>query len=591
MQTAEDLARTLGRIDGRGYKAYQDIAGSYDFGRFQLFIDHVQGDPFAAPTRARVRVAQGLAGFPPRLYASRGRRVGLQDYLTRAFLRAASRYFHPGQGTGKSGLCTVDRPGQEVLERTSAVAGEAYVEVRLSVGLPAAGRTVLGARARVMLCRDLPRTVEESLFYSALDAAAVNAHVELFEDQEALRSQLRDRGLVAFVGAGAVLPRESGVSNRPLVGPQVVAFAPPPSLEVEFQVPNRGRVRGMGIPRGVTLIVGGGYHGKSTLLRAIEAGVYNHVAGDGREWVVTVPGAVKIRAEDGRRVAGVDITPFIGRLPQGVDTASFSTEAASGSTSQAANIMEALEAGATLLLLDEDTSATNFMIRDRRMQALVAKDREPITPFIDKVRQLYLELGVSTVMVVGGSGDYLDVADTVVMMDEYRPRDVTREAREVAAAYPQGRQAEGGQGFGRVAERVPLPQSFDATRGRREKVGAKGRGTVLYGREVIDLSAVEQVADSSQAEGIARLIHYAAERYFDGRTSLRRGLELALSDVESRGLEVLSPFSGHPGDYALPRLFEAAAAVNRLRSLRVRQHGPAGGSPGGPEPRFDKPLP
>ena len=101
----------------------------------------------------------------------------------------------------------------------------------------------------------------------------------------------------------------------------------------------------MGIRKGITLIVGGGYHGKSTLLKALEAGVYNHIAGDGREFVITDDTAFKLRAEDGRSITGVDISPFIKNLPNKKDTVHFSTEDASGSTSQAANLMEALESG------------------------------------------------------------------------------------------------------------------------------------------------------------------------------------------------------------------------------------------------------
>ena len=259
----------------------------------------------------------------------------------------------------------------------------------------------------------------------------------------------------------------------------------------------------MGIPKGVTLVVGGGYHGKSTLLRAIERGVYNHIPGDGREFVVTDPTAVKIRAEDGRNVVGVDISPFIGMLPGGHDTHFFITDNASGSTSQAANILEALEAESKLILLDEDTSATNFMIRDRRMQTLIEKVHEPITPFVDKVRQLYKDYGVSTILVMGGSGDYFEVVDTVIAMVEYEPRDVTGEAKEISDKYPTGRIGEGDAGFGRLPERIPLSEGFDSRKGRREiNLRAQGLKTLLFGREEIDLSCVEQLTEDGQVKAI-----------------------------------------------------------------------------------------
>ncbi len=537
-------------------------------------MDHVQGDPFAAPSRLRVRVPAARAGFPAELFSVDVRRVAVEDYLTRAFAAAISRFARGHRGSGKSGIIAVDRPGQEILERTSAVVTESWVEIRFVMGLPAAGRRVLGQEAVRMFYDELPRIVEAALLYRSLDAAALRRHVDVAEDQEHLRGQLREMGLVAFVADGAVLPRESGVSDRPLRGPKVVPFRSPAELRVTVRLPHAGEVTGMGVPAGVTLIVGGGYHGKSTLLRALERGIYNHIPGDGRELVVTVQDAVKIRAEDGRRVEQVDISPFINNLPGGQDTRAFSTEQASGSTSQAANIIEALELGAGVLLLDEDTSATNFMIRDRRMQELVAKSREPITPFIDKVGQLYRERGVSTILVVGGSGDYFDVADTVIMMDNYVPQDVTARAREIAKRFGQGRQAEGGGSFGPVTPRSPLGESLNPRRGRREKVkiAARGLHTITFGSENIDLSAVEQLVDESQTRTIGDALYYAATRYFDSRTTLREALEKVMGDIRRGGLDVLSPFRGqNPGDYAMVRIFELGAAVNRLRSLKVRQ--------------------
>jgi len=584
LRDADELRRTLTRIDGRGYKAYKDIEGAYGFPGWTLYIDHVQGDPFAAPSRLRARVPASRAGFPSALFSNPARRVALEDYLTRAFDSAVQRAVKGHRGTGRSGLIAVDRPGQEILERTSAVVRSDWVEVRFVMGLPAAGRRVLGREAARMFFDELPMVVEASLLYRNLSAAAVARHVDAAEDQEHLRARLREMGLVAFVADGAVLPRESGVSDRPMRGPKVVRFRSPDGLRVTVQLPHAGQVTGMGIPEGVTLVVGGGYHGKSTLLRAIERGIYNHVPGDGRELVVTVPDAVKIRAEDGRRVEQVDISPFITNLPGGEDTRAFSTDQASGSTSQAANIVEALELGARLLLLDEDTSATNFMIRDRRMQELVAKDREPITPFLDRVRQLYEEKGVSTVLVVGGSGDYFDVADTVVMMDNYLPRDVTRRAKEIAGRFGRERRTEAAGPFGEVTPRCPVGSSLDPRRGRGDKVkiAVRDLDTITFGREEIDLSAVEQLVDPSQTRAVADALHYAARRYFDGRTTLREALERVMADIRSRGLGVISPFAGrdgegHPGDYALPRVFELGAAVNRLRTLRVVQRP-------GPEP-------
>lgn len=574
MLNGAELRNKIRKINGKGYKAYKDLEGGYNFGSYKLFIDHAQGDPFASPSRVRIQVDQHLAQFPSFLFSSRERRIALCDYLARCFSKAIRKYSKGIRGTGKSGLISIDAGKQEILERSAVVINKDFVEVRFVCGLPARGRTVLGRIAEEMLFHEIPQIVEASLYYKAVDQKEVNEFVNLVEDQEFIRNSLEARSLVAFIGNGAVLPRESGVSDAPMKGPRVVKFQSPPDLEVAFEVPNHGTIRGMGIPKGVTLIVGGGYHGKSTLLRAIERGVYNHIPGDGREWVITVKDAVKIRAEDGRKVERVDISPFINNLPFGQDTRSFSTEDASGSTSQAANIIEALEMGAKLLLIDEDTSATNFMIRDVRMQALVAKEKEPITPFLDKVRSLLRDLGVSTILVVGGSGDYFDVADTVIMMDEYLPRNVTEQAKKIALEYQTNRRPEGGEHFGEVRDRVPLPESFDPQKGRKVKVKAKGLETVQFGYYQIELDFVEQLVDVSQTRAIADIIYYAWKKYFDGRRSLREALELVERDLDTHGLDVISPFPNQkPGDYARPRKYEVAAAINRLRSLKVRGKG------------------
>lgn len=567
MPDRDRLRATLLRLDNASYKAYKDIKGSYEFPNFTLAIDYVQGDPFASPSQLRVRVPQAIAGFPPELFASRSRGIALRDYLTREFDRVA-REVSSSRGTGKSGLIAIARPGQEVLERSSTFIDLDAIEVRFVVGLPARGRRILGRQAADLLCDDIPRIVAEALLFSALDPKHVRRHVEAIEDADNLRQQLRDRDLVAFIPDGAILPRRSGVDNRPLEQ-DVVPFRSPPELRVRFECPNRGTVTGLGIPRGITLIVGGGYHGKSTLLRAIALGVYNHIPGDGRELVVTDSAAVKIRAEDGRSVAGVNISPFINLLPQGRSTADFSTTNASGSTSQAANIIEALEAGANVLLVDEDTSATNFTIRDRRMQQLIRKEKEPITPFIDKVRQLYLEYGVSTILVMGGSGDYFEVADIAIALEDFQPRDVTAEVKAIAREYRSDRLAEGGDAFGEITARIPLPESIDPSQGKRAvKVKVRDEDEVAFGSEEIDLAAVEQIVDTGQVRAIAAAIVYAKEQYADRQRTLAQILDAVLGDLDTRGFDILSPWP--QGDLAAFRRFELAAALNRLRSLRVR---------------------
>ncbi|HHF42355.1 MAG TPA: ATPase [Candidatus Aminicenantes bacterium] len=569
MKTAGDLRQVLQRLNGRCYKGYQSLKGIYDLGEFVLFIDHVQADPFAPPSRIRLRISQEKAAFPAELYQVRPREIGLRDYLSRQVSQAIKKHSRGRRGTDKSGLIYIPQPGQEILERSSIIVTRNYVEARLGVGLPAYGRRIAAPQAEEIFFGEIPRIVEAALRWKNVDHQECRRHVETAEDADSLRNQLQERGLVAFIADGALLPRASGIDPRPLSRERAVLFESPPSLRVTLTVPHRGPVTGMGVPQGITLIVGGGYHGKSTLLDALAQGVYNHRPGDGREYVVTDAQAVKIRAEDGRRIEQVDISPFITNLPFGEDTSAFSTEDASGSTSQAANIIEALEAGARVLLVDEDTSATNFMIRDHRMQELVAKDKEPITPFIDKVRLLFQDYGVSTVLVLGGSGDYFDVADRVIWMVEYRPQDVTERARQIAEKYRAERRPEGGESFGRLTPRVPLPEGIDPRRGKKPvKIKADGLESIQFGYQEIDLTAVEQVVDRCQVRALGDAVYYA-RKYMDGQRTLRQVITKVMTDLQTHGLDVLSPFPH--GEYAAFRSLELAAALNRLRTFTCRQ--------------------
>ena len=569
MKDKNYLIKLLAGINGRGFKAYRELQGVYDFDTFSLIVDHVQSDPFAAPSRFRVTIPQKTAAFPEDTFGNKSREVGLRDFLTRQFCLHAKKISKQDRGTGKSGLITMDTPGQEVLERTSVFVNKESVEARFVVGLPARGHTVLANIAKEMLLHEIPEIVTRSLLYDSLERAQLYRHIETVEDADFLRERLSGLSLIAFVADGAVLPRASGIDNRPMSRGTIVPFQSPPAFSVPVELPNHGLIKGMGIPEGVTLITGGGYHGKSTLLDALKLGIYNHIPGDGRECVVTVKDAVMIRAEDGRRIEGVDISPFISNLPLGRNTESFCSDDASGSTSQAANIMEALELGARAILIDEDTSATNFMIRDHRMQELIAKDLEPITPFIDRVRQLYKNNGVSTVLVIGGSGDYFDVADHIISMKEYKPEDSTSAAKAIAEKYRTGRKPEGGRTFGQFNIRIPLKGSFDPSRGKREvRISAKGLLSIAFGMHHIDLGAVAQLVDISQTKAIGDAIHYAT-RYMNGKKTLKEVVDCIFSDIDASGLDVLSrvPF----GDYAAFRGYELASAINRLRTLKVKQ--------------------
>ena len=563
MSSQAHLRQQLLRLEGANYQAYKEIKGSYAFPDFTLCIDRVQGDPFASPSQVRVQVPQAIANFPVNLYGNRSRAIALRDYLTRQFAQVA-RSFSQNRGIGNSGLLAIVPTSQAILERTAVFVDSEMVEVRFIVGLPAYGRRIAGQQAAEMLADDLPKLVDRALKFAHLDAAAIEHHVATAEDADFLRQALVAQNLVAFIADGSVLPRLSGSQDQPL-DQAAIAFQAAAALRVKFTCPNRGIMTGMGIPAGVTLIVGGGYHGKSTLLRAIAQGIYNHIPGDGRELVVTQPTAVKIRAEDGRSIYNVDISPFIDHLPQGRSTTQFSTSNASGSTSQAANILEALEIGSQVLLLDEDTCATNFMIRDRRMQALIAKAKEPITPLIDKIRQLYTDHSVSTILVMGGSGDYFAAADTVIAMTDFQPQVVTAQAKAIAQHYPSDRIPEGGSHFGPLTPRLIAPALFtDWHDSKSRKYKVFDRHTIILGSQEIDLTAIEQLVETGQLRAIAAAILYLAEHISAQPQPLSTLINQVLAGLATTGLDHLTP---HPqSDLVTFRPLELAAAINRLRS-------------------------
>ena len=565
-----DLVGHLHALDGRSYAAYKAIVGRYraPAGWF-LHIDRVQSDPYAPPTRIHVDVPTDLHGLElldeADLLADVDRRLAVGDFLTREL--------HAGfRGTALS----IASPGQEILQRSSIIVrpdetGERpgwVLEVRARLALPAQGRSIQGHEASRIVGRDLVRELEEAMDLTGERGDRLVRHIATLEDHRALTAAVAVNGWVSFLADGSVLPRRSGVSDEPLTGG--VALESPDSMAATVELPHAGTVRGTVVGAGVNVIVGGGYHGKSTLLSAIERGVYPHVPGDGRELVATVPDAVKVRAADGRAVTGVDLTPFISHLPAGRDTASFTTRNASGSTSQAASIIEAVEAGSTVLLLDEDTSATNLLIRDSRMRELVAADREPITPLVDRITALFRQRGVSTVMVMGGSGDYLDVADRVLLMDAYHLRDVTEQARRVVADQP--RPLTGLEDFAEPRQRVPEPAPPRTRRGP-VRTRAHGTSTLILDREDIDISDVGGVTDPGQAEAIAYALRALLEQRFDGVSPLRECLDDLEALIDDEGLDALTDERERPAFLVRPRMVDVAAAVSRYRKLELAGRG------------------
>ena len=567
MQSATELKQLLDRIDHRGYPAYKDTKGQYQFQGYIFSIDHVQGDPFASPSKVSVQVKGSTAGFPEELYKGRHQRAALQDEMTRQFYHAIQKYAFRAKGSGKSGLISVSKCGQEVLERTACEINpkNGDVKLRFEVGFPANGRTINARELEKIVFGFLPVCVEQSLFYKNCDKKRVRSIIDLAEDQQYIREELEKKDLIAFVANGSILPRESGVSDKPMKG--AVRFQSPKEREVTMKLPHKGEISGMGIRRGITLIVGGGYHGKSTLLKALELGVYNHIQGDGREYVITKDDAMKIRAEDGRSIKKTDISMFINDLPNGKDTRGFYTEDASGSTSQAANVIESMEAGASVMLIDEDTSATNFMIRDELMQRVIHRDMEPITPFIDRILELYQEYGISTVIVAGSSGAYFHIADTIIQMDRYEPKEITKLAKETAKDFPAM------SGMENPAEKPVFVRCPRQGRGfkpnDRIKMKTMGKEMVQINRETIDLRYVEQLADTEQVSALGYCVRYAEKHLFQGKDTIQNVVDKLEEKICREGLSSLCESNTSVANLAMPRRQEIFACLNRYRGLNL----------------------
>ncbi|MGN0400402.1 MAG: ABC-ATPase domain-containing protein [Blautia sp.] len=571
MKTAENLKTFLHSIHRKSYPAYKELRGRYTFDDYILSIDHVQGDPFASPSHVSVEIPLKIAGFPSAYHNSRYTRVALQDYLNRQFEQQVLHYSFRAKGSGKSGLISVSHCGQEILERTACQINDSYVTARFTVGFPANGRTINAPELEKILFDFLPVCVKKSFYYRNLNKKEVEQTIFLAEDQAFLRKELTRRHLAAFVADGSILPRQSGVSQKPMK--DSIPFFSPDSLAVEFHLPHKGTLRGMGIPEGITLIAGGGYHGKSTLLHALETGVYNHIAGDGREYVIADNTGIKLRAEDGRFIKDVDISLFINDLPNKKDTRRFSTSDASGSTSQAAAIAESLEAGTRLFFIDEDTSATNFMVRDTFMQQVISRSKEPITPFIERARDLYHKAGISTILVAGSSGAFFHIADTIIQMDCYKPVDITATTKELckehllppantpAFRFPESHRIMSTPDFHEKNHRSS--RSSQENRGLKTKT--HDRYTFSIGKETVDLRYVEQLIDYEQTAALASILRYACENLIDGKRTLHQIGEYLTHLLETKGLSAICSSSYIPCGLAIPRKQEIYACLNRFR--------------------------
>ncbi len=583
------LERLLRDIDGRGYKAYKDIKGSYNFGSYILNIIKVQGDPFASPSLLSCEIDLIKEGYSKKLYDTPSKKLAFEDYFLRKLGQAirstagrgareerefreervsredgeqrGNRYGRPGRGmgSGKSGSISILKVGQEIIKRSAVEISGDKLTFRFYLGLPARGRTVLGREAKTLLF-DKVKGIYEGITAKNIHLDKLERHVKVNERSDMIRRAMEEEGLISFIGEGSILARKSSVDDRPMT--DAVRFKSPGNMLVKLKLEDGTTVEGMGIKRGITTITGGGFHGKSTLLNAIEKGVYNHIPGDGRELVITTYDAVKIRAEDGRSIVKADISTFINNLPHKKDTKSFTSENASGSTSQACNIMEAIELGAKLLLIDEDTSATNFMVRDRKIQELISHDKEPITPFIEKVGSLRKQLDVSTIIVVGGLGDYFSVSDNVLMLDEYRVTDITQRAKEIDEKYRESKIIEDETTIVSGRKKLngkKIPLLFND---KKCKIRGRDLDELSINKDVVDIRSLEQFVENGQVPFVGELL----KRLFtksNGNPDLRDLLDRV--EDEMKGENICHYLRAEQGSLVFTRKYEVGAVINRIR--------------------------
>ena len=567
MKDKQEFFELLGEIDGRDFAEYNRIIGDYDFARYILKVTRIPSEADDAGTLFVVRVPSGVAGFPPNLYTTAIRRTALEDLLVRKVAEAIARTAaYDDQGISRRRMF-VATPGQKILPRSALVISEDFIEARLTVNLPARRGRILGEEARHVFFEELPAVVNAALVFCNLEETEVNQFVDLMEDADAIRQTLPTRGLVGFIGEGAFLIRQDN-SDKPDYD-RDVPFIVPDELLVDMDVPNKGRIRGLGIPTGITVVLGDAYSGRTELMKALAAGIYNHVPGDGREYVISMPDTVYVAAEDRRSVQRVDISAFVRQNPAGRDVRQYTTTHADPCAAQAAAVAEAMEVGARALIFDESDSNSGFLCQDSRLQGLATGTEPRLIPLSVCARQMVDDLGIS-IVVAGASSvsEFIPFADTVLRVDDYQVVDVTREAKQLAVQPSELKPDT--QALARLVEhsRWVVPSSLDPSSGRHDAVvGAESLTKLRFGNHVIDLTAVAQLADVNQTETIGLILYYAKNRYMDEGRPIRELLDLVDRDLSTEGLECLT--RELRGDLARPRRYEIAAALNRLISLRI----------------------
>lgn len=553
----KELYQKIRQITGKPYGLYKQLASKkWDFGDFTLEFLHIQGDPYAPPSRATVTAPLAMLGWKGEFSNTFTQRLALSDFLHRE-LAAIIQERYPE----KNADIIMAVPGQEIMVRNALWVENGNVTACFQVNLPGEKRLINGELLADILTSTLPDLLTAGLYADSGKIARATAAIKSLEMREALLDAARAHGLAAFVPNGAILPRESGISEKPLQN--AVPFAAPAELQVELEACGE-RICGMGIPKGITVITGGAYHGKSTLLSALCKAVYPHIQGDGREWIVVDESAVRVGVEDGRSVRHTDISALVHELPGGKSTQDFSTASASGSTSEASNLLEALEFGAKTVLIDEDASAVNFLVRDARVRALVGDAREPLVPLIDRIKD-FAEGGISFIIVAGACGDYLEAADNVILMANYNAECATAKAKEICQGFTKRELApfryQAGQSRNFNAFIEELKASVKPTSSVERQVKVKCQGTNMQiGFLTADLSGVA-FPDAASRLGAGLLLLNMLQSAEDV-PSLKM-IEDRFEKIKNVGFRGIA--QGLSKDAALPRTSEVAAALLRLR--------------------------
>ena len=565
MKNKEELYGKIEQVNLKGHGDLQQLLGDYDFSRYVLKILRIEEPVETQLSMLIVRVPQLIAGFPQDLIQTPVGRTALEDLIARKVADEIEKTAsYDTAGISRRRLYFT-RPGQKILPRSSLVVTEEYVEARIYFRPPMQDDKIMGSDLKELFFGMLPRIANSALIYCNLHEGEAERCVNSMSDADHIRRLLPTRGWVSFVAEQSHLCRVNHGDTPDMHRTQTLRVDD--ALAKSLDLPKAGAVRGFGVPSGLTVILGDAYSGRVELMRAMSAGIYNHVRGDGREQVITVPDAVYLKAEAGRSVRRVDLSAFL-RDAGDENSPVFSSPNADVFASEAAATVEALEAGARALLFDESDSSPEFLARDPRLAGLTPPAEQRITPLSAIARRMVDQLGVS--VVVAGTvtvTDFIPVADTVLRIANFKVYDVTKEAKKLVTAVPA---PSAPINVASMVERSRsiVPSSIDPSAGRSDfLIEADDIHSLRFGREKIDLSSVEQLADVDQTRTIGRILYYAKTRYMEEVRPIREILDAIDHDLSSEGLETLTRTL--QGDLARPRRYEIAAALNRLPSLRI----------------------